>query len=812
MNRNPLSAAILCGLAASVAVHPAAAQQRTLEEVTVTATKREESMQDISITVQALDESTLNQLNVNNFDDYVRFLPNVNVGGRGPGQNEVYIRGMSIDAVTVLLSGAQGSTPNVAIYLDEQPVTAPGRNLDVYVTDMERIEVLPGPQGTLYGISSQAGTIRMITNKPDPTGFQAGFKSSMSDTKSGDMSYTLEGYINIPLIEDKLAVRAAVYNADFGGYIDNVPGTFTPNPDINPTLPPNDPAVANYQAASNALLVEENFNDSSYRGARISAKYWFDDDWTALLQFSTQELETDGVFDYDPEIGDLQVNRYFPDSLEDNFDQVAWTLEGRLAMLDVVYTGAYLDREVAQSVDYTGYNNTGGFIAYYTCTYTNPAYIVNYGIDPSLITDVRECLDPTKGFTGKQDIRRNTHEIRIHTPQENRLRATAGFFYDDVELETQDDFWYLATADLGFAPNAPISTARNINPDTRPSGVAFFNDITRTAEQTAIFGEVTFDFNAQWSAIFGMRWYDMDLDFYGSSNFANGIFQGSVDSDRGRDYDSTFGHSTEPLNIDGSVPKLTLTWRPANNLMVYGTYSEGFRSGGWNRGGGAPSFNPEFPTVPVTYDTDDATNYEIGWKATLAEGRFQWNGAAYYMEWEDMQVSRFDPINVSILTFIDNAADSEIRGIESDLSWLATENLSLFAALSYIDTELVSTKSEVIELAPVGSELALTPEFAGTLRARYDWYLDSMRLYTRAALQYAGDSWSSIVAADRRKQDSYTTMDFAVGTELDNWSVELFVRNLTDERAELFFNTQDDVPRITTNRPRTWGIRFSYDY
>jgi outer membrane receptor protein involved in Fe transport len=177
-----------------------------------------------------------------------------------------------------------------------------------------------------------------------------------------------------------------------------------------------------------------------------------------------------------------------------------------------------------------------------------------------------------------------------------------------------------------------------------------------------------------------------------------------------------------------------------------------------------------------------------------------------------MQVSRFDPINVSILTFIDNAADSEIRGIESDLSWLATENLSLFAALSYIDTELVSTKSEVIELAPVGSELALTPEFAGTLRARYDWYLDSMRLYTRAALQYAGDSWSSIVAADRRKQDSYTTMDFAVGTELDNWSVELFVRNLTDERAELFFNTQDDVPRITTNRPRTWGIRFSYDY
>ncbi|MEJ8567728.1 TonB-dependent receptor [Elongatibacter sediminis] len=813
MKRNPLSAAVLCGLAASVAAYPAAAQQRVLEEVTVTATKREASLQDVPITVQALTGETLDELNVGNFDDYVRFLPNVNAGGRGPGQNEVYIRGMSIDAITVMLSGAQGSTPNVAMYLDEQPITAPGRNLDVYVADMERIEVLPGPQGTLYGISSQAGTIRMITNKPDVTEFDAGFKASMADTKSGDMSYTTEAFLNFPVIENTFAVRAVVYNASYGGYIDNVAGQYQLDPAVNTTLP----ADADYSqaVADNAVLVEDNFNDATYRGARISAKYWFNDEWSGQLTYMNQKLETDGVFDYDPAVGDLQVERYFEDSLEDEFDQIAWTLEGRMGALEVLYTGAYLDRNVEQSVDYTGYNNVGGFIAYYTCTYTNPDYIVNYGIDPNVITDVRTCLDPTKGFKGQQDITRNTHEFRLFSPQDKSVRVTAGVFYDDFELETQDDYFYLPPGNseaLGFAQNAPISTARNINPNVRPVGVGFFNDITRTEEQWAVFGEVTWDISEQWTAALGWRWYDMDLDFYGSSNFTNGIFQGSVDSDRGRDYDSTFGHSTEPLNIDGSVPKLTVTWRPTDNLMVYGTYSEGFRSGGWNRGGGAPSFNPSFPTVPVTYDTDDVINYELGWKATLAGGAVQWNGAVYYVEWEDMQTSRFDPINVSILTFIDNAADSEIRGIETDFVWAATDNLTLHGALAYIDTELTATQSTVIELAPVGSELALTPEFAGTLRARYDWFLDSMQVYAQGAVQYAGDSWSSIVAADRRKQDSYTTVDLSVGTWIDNWNVELYVRNLTDERADLFFNVQDDIPRITTNRPRTYGIRFSYDY
>jgi outer membrane receptor protein involved in Fe transport len=801
--RTKLSKAIAAALAAFSGSMSAQAQ---IEEIVVTATKRAQSAQDIPVTVQALDSETIRNLFIVNFDDYVRQVPNITSGGRGPGQSEIYIRGMAVDPITVLVSGAQGSMPNVAFYLDEQPVTFPGRNLDVYTADLERIEVLPGPQGTLFGASSQAGTIRLITRKPVMNQFETGVEMGVASTKYGDPSSSLEAYLNWPLINDRLAARGVFYSSRRGGYIDNVPGLFTPDPTINETLP----VDANYTTADNSDLVETNFNDSSYEGFRLSAEYFLNDEWGLYLQHMRQTLEVDGVFDHDPTVGDLQVERYYADQLEDKFDQTAWTLTGRIAALDLLYTGAYLDRDVKQFVDYTGYNNVGGFIAYYTCTYTNPAYIVNYGIDPSLITSIRECLNPVKGFRGQQQVTRKTHEFRVTTSDEAPIRAVGGVFLDDLKIETQDDWFYLATPDLGFAPNAPISTANNINPNTRPSGVAFFNDITRSESQLAVFGEVEFDLSDAFTATMGLRWYDLEVDFSGSSNFGDGIFQGSVNTDRGRDYDSTFGHSTEPLKESDVIPKFTLSYLTTGGNLIYGTYSEGFRPGGFNRGGGAPSFNASFPTVPVTYETDNVKNIELGWKTTILDGTLQFNGAAYSIDWTSMQVPRFDPINVSILTFIDNAADAEILGIEADVVWAATENLSLFGAVSYNDTELVATNSEVIEMAPLGSELALTPPIQATARARYNFTIGSVGAYWQAGIQYADRSFSSIVAADRREQESYTIANVAFGLEKNSWSVDLYIENLTDERAQLFFNTQDDVPRVTTNRPRTIGLRFSY--
>lgn len=380
--------------AGALGAQSALTQAQMLEEVIVTATKKSESMQDVAIAVQAMSGQSLREQNVTSFEDYVMHLPSVNRGGRGPGQNEIYIRGAAVDAINITVAESQGSAPNVAMYLDEQPITAGGRNLDVYVSDMERIEVLPGPQGTLYGASSQAGTVRLITNKPVVSEFQANVAAEYSQTAKGEDSNKVEAMINIPLIENTLAVRGAFYSDNRGGYIDNVEGTFQADNNVNIAFPgdsvfyPEGTVFANgttvgaggvtvpvvKKVASNSDMVEDDFNDVSYAGARLGVKYFINDDWSVLGQFTTQTLKTDGVFDYDPEKGDLNVSRFTEDSLEDSFDQFAWTLEGRLGELDVIYTGAYLDREVHAKIDYTGYTNIGKFIAGYQCEYLVGSY------------------------------------------------------------------------------------------------------------------------------------------------------------------------------------------------------------------------------------------------------------------------------------------------------------------------------------------------------------------------------------------------------------------------------------------------------
>jgi outer membrane receptor protein involved in Fe transport len=177
-----------------------------------------------------------------------------------------------------------------------------------------------------------------------------------------------------------------------------------------------------------------------------------------------------------------------------------------------------------------------------------------------------------------------------------------------------------------------------------------------------------------------------------------------------------------------------------------------------------------------------------------------------------MQTSRFDPQNVSILTFIENAASSEIKGIEADFEYIATDNLSLYGAISLNDTELTELNAQVIEMAPIGSELPVTPKTQGNLRARYDWTYGEFDLDWQVAMQFASKSYSSIVAEERFEQDSYSLFNASIGAQKDGWRVRLYVDNITDERATLFINNQDDIQRISTNRPRTIGMSVNYSY
>ena len=672
--------------ALTVSAITATSAHAQLEEVVVTATKRTESAQDIPITIQALGEDTLEDLGIGNFKDYIKNLAGVTSGGRGPGRNEIFIRGVSTGKGGLKIAGAVGLEPTVALYLDEAPISMGGRNIDPYMTDMNRVEVLPGPQGTLYGASSQAGTVRLITNKPEFNEFSGGIDLMGSNTSSADNSSAIEAYANIPLVDDKLAARVAVYRAKEGGYINNVSGSRL-LPYSNPGLGGREPAER--AISTNEDLVEDNFNDATYEGYRASLRWAPNDDWDVQLQHTSQTIETEGVWDYDPTLGDLNSESYQPDFADDEFDLTTWTVSGRMANLDLIYTGSYLDRLVEGISDYSGYANNGPYIPYYICN-----------------TSYTSCGETAFFLDQYYNTERTTHEFRVNTDADRRLRAMIGVFADDTENVEQGDWNYPSSVEAGFVPNAPIPGATSSNPNTRPPGVVFFNDFTRSKKELSFFGELYYDISDDVTATFGVRRYDIEIGLKGSSNFANRDY-GTGDLDWGRNVDEVLEGSS-PADLSDTIMKLNVQWNIDDSTMIYGTWSEGYRPGGFNRNGGS-SANPEGPFVPDFYESDEVTNLEFGWKMTMMDDTLRFNGAIYRIEWEAMQIGVLD-FDISNLTFIDNVSDAEITGMEIDSVWQANENLTLFANVSFNDSELTRVPANIVGLRQPGSSLALAPE------------------------------------------------------------------------------------------------------
>ncbi|WP_088330352.1 TonB-dependent receptor [Lacimicrobium sp. SS2-24] len=878
-NRKKLSIAVVSALAVSPMTYAQEqSEKKKIETIQVTATKRTESIQDVPVAMSALNGKQLERLGLDNFNEYVEFLPNVVFQGTGPGQNEVYIRGAATTQTNISVSTVQALQPAVAFYLDEQPVSMQGRNLDIYATDMQRVEVLPGPQGTLFGASSQAGTIRMITNKPDHAGFAAGFKTSISSTKGGEMSNSVEAYLNITPTDD-LALRVAAYNDRQGGWIDNIlndPGNggYRGSAEVISRISGgvlSDPANTPIVAPQNDALVEDDFNDALYSGARFSASYHINADWKLLLQHTQQSLNTEGVFSYDPNLeGETSTNRFQPESNDDDFGLTTWTLEGRLKQLEVVYTGGYLDREINSLIDYTGYTNGGLFSAYYVC---------NYG--GSVPAEDEACLDPTKFYTEETDVGRVTHELRFNTPVENRWRLTAGVFYDDQDLSTIGSFKIASTEKFpNLARTLPGNEGINSDGGPFPSEISFVNDITHTIEQIAVFGQGEYDLTDTLTLTLGARWYEIKDTYKGSTStvdvsgrlraFGDGSDQALIDffGDDAQGYidaidsgqlDISLVDDNGAVTVDDVIYKASLDWKVSDDVLLFTTYSEGFRPPVTNRVGGGAATNSsgvfaDF-RIPVYSTTDTLKNYELGMKADFFEQTLRVNATGYYSEITDLQTSRFDPTNISFLVFTDNVGTAEITGLDADFQWYATDNLVLTGAMSWLDTELTEINRELQGIAPPkGSRLPFSSEFSGNLQANYFYMLDNgWEGYINGAINYTGDSLVGMTmdayvmedatqliygtgsgleiereaavyegvtytdesgntfAGGRYVQGSYAVANIAFGVRANDWTAELYIDNITDELATQYIDTQQFTPKVVTNRPRTIGVRFSYD-
>jgi outer membrane receptor protein involved in Fe transport len=836
----------------AVAQDSAEPEVKRLQSVTVTATKRAESAQSIPVAVDAIGEQELEELGVKNFSDYLIQLPGVTAGGSGPGQNSIYIRGLASTTPAATIAGVAGLAPNVSFYLDEQPLAQPGRNLDVYAADLERVEVLSGPQGTLFGASSQAGTVRLITNKPDFSGVAASVKASTSFTDGGEMSNSVEAMLNLP-ISDKLALRGVVYTDNQGGYIDNVGGTvtveesarFRPAGTVRDNGLAVSPGRAGFQAgadlsgvtfipANNSSIVENDFNDTVYAGFRLSAAYEFNDDWSLLVSHAQQQLDTEGVFFADPELDDYDIQRFSDDDIEDTYHNTSWTLEGRLGMLEALYTGAYTDRTTDQTVDYTDYLFVGQYLPYYICDGA-----VTY---PGDAAPSGTCQAPNLFVDSLTELKVETHELRFNTPAEHRLRATFGGFYSDLELLERNDFTYPGSrfaigfnGVAGFPDNYPLTNTAVTgaigsaspgffsDPGPFPEGAIFRNDVLRTDEQLGLFGEATFDLNDQFAVTFGARWYDIEVDLEGSANSSFFNLGQATDQQRaGTNISAQFAPNNpfgapDTASTDGTIYKLTGSYTPTDNVLLYATYSEGFRPGLLNRPGGRS--NPEGTyTVPFAVDTDDIQNYEIGWKTELFDNSLRFNGSAFFVEIEGLQATIFDPSIVNLF-FSDNAANAEITGIEGDFTWApyAVEGLTIAGAFSLLDTEITEVlvpTNDVLE----GSDLAFAPAYQGNIRVRYEWDLEqrlgdsSLTAHIMPQIVFSDDSVSDIVEINKGDIDGYVVLGGTLGVTADQWSAELFASNLTNEYAELSNSFQFDRNRVTPMRPRTIGVRVGYDF
>ena len=832
--------------AISTGLPMAALAQGAIDEVVVTARKKAENLQDVPIAVSALDEKLLDELGIDVFSDYLLQMPGITAGGSGPGQNTIYIRGVASTTPNLTTAGVAGLAPNVALYLDEQPLTQPGRNLDVYAVDMERVEILAGPQGTLFGASSQAGVVRLITNKPEIGEYSNLGRFEASYTPEGDPSHKFELVSNIP-INDRLAVRTVLYQDQQGGYIDNVLSTNevsmansarfrtagTVRANGAPVLDKRkgfqagaDLSGVTFVNADNTELVDDDFNDTRYRGIRASAKYEADNGVTFLASITDQELESDGVFFDDPNKGEYKISRFQRDEMTDEFTNINWTVTGDIGSLTALYTGALTERETDQVVDYTDYLFVGQYLPHYVCDTT-----VSYP-NATLAGDTLSTFDNTGTPTGAcsspenkvdsfTDLTNESHEIRFSGFLTERIDGTFGAFWSELELKERNDFIYLGSVGR-FADIYSVNTPGISTTAPYPTGGIWRNDVTRTDEQLGVFGEINFDLVPDlWSMSLGARYYDVEVDLTGSArggfgskdNNGDGVMPAPVLNPAANNLTtlfSTSGAGPDKATADGWIPKVSVSYTPTNSKLYYATYSEGFRPGILNRPGGTVSGNY---TVPYAVATDEVKNYELGWKLTSDDRRMRFNGNVFMVEIEKLQTTIFDP-SIANLFFSENAADAEVYGLEGDITYLppSIEGLTLTGAFSFLDTEVTEVLVPTNDVEN-GVSLAYAPEVQLNLRARYEWELgNGMQAHFMPSVVYSDKQFSDIITINRDEIDSYTLVNLSAGITNDIWSGEFFIDNATDEHAETARNFVNDVERITPARPLTFGLRFARNF
>ncbi len=855
---SPVAAAVSAAL-----VTPAAALAQeegatdALDEIIVTARKRAENVQDIPSSVQAIPESMLKDMGALNTEDYARFIPSLTwLNWAGAGSNQIIFRGVNTGTSNFI------ATASASVYLDEVSVTQTGSQPNVRMMDINRVEALAGPQGTLYGAAAQAGTLRIHTNQPDPSKFESSVDVSLFTGSESDMSHSVTGVLNLPLVEDVFAIRIAAQTAEDGGFIDNVLG-HTPDGWWGYDI-----AVgtrSEWGTLDNSDVAEENWNSVEYTAARISARWNINDKWAATFAYNFSENESQASMDYNPFVGDLQTIAFAKNWRRDEWDLYSLTIEGDLGFAQFVLATSFFDRTFDYSIDgaiYHKYYTAWGCeeradTAYYYWLWVNPAtgmgiYYPQYCIMPGDPTVTPYSIgDANAILEGPEWNDKFAQEFRL-SHQGEKFDWLAGLYYEE-STDNWDAVWAKSTTG-DYQDTMSLFYLEDISGTTFPTATGAYLSSDRTDwEQKAVFGEVTWHINDQWHATVGARWFETTNEklylVWNPMSDVSGTPMGLAP--RASHAPGSGGEVPSSGDVSEVVPKFSLAWNIDDDKMMYATYTEGFRTGGINRSHGVYDWSRS--TFPQTFNEDVVANREIGVKTRLADNRVQLNVAYFDMQWKDFQYEVVDPSGQPCtpaepvicgnpwLKSVGNLGDAHTSGLNVDFAWVPAKGWDIGANAQLLEAEvdeevIVSPRpgSRFLAIA-AGQDLPNVPEFKGSVWASKTWpveFISGGEMFLRGQYSYTGESETEVIpkgedtANPSFTNHAYSIADARLGliSNDGNWQLELFVNNIADERAEIFVGSDnfewqfsrmgeyDRYHRIYTNRPREYGVRFFMEW
>ena len=701
-----------------------------IEEILVTGSKRgAQSVQDTPYNISAIGSEDLEKTGINDLSELSRSVAGLEVIERGPSQRVPVIRGLS--------GSATAGVAQVAIYLDEIPVTTVGTEFTLY--DMSRVEVLRGPQGTLYGDSSQGGTVRYITNKPTFDGMQGSVAVSTGSLTSGGTDFTSNAMINVPLVEDTLALRAVAGVTRNDGFVNRT--------DLN----------------------RQESDEHKNTNGRLQLLWVPSDATKVLFSYHRQDV----VVDDDTLVGvdNNELPGFVRNPFKSDVEIVNLTVEHVIDAGTFTFSGSDLSNEDQGGFDVTPFNPSFDDGGNFT------------GFTPYSVTGL-----------GTTDVK--NYELRYASNLNGPLQFIVGVFHQEVDS-------------IGLSISAPVGEDGVLPPGydpfqiPEPAGQNFLFSFDEFPEGTAFFGEVSYDITDQLSVLVGARYFEVETGATQVVLTSNDVF--------GRPLGLTTSSSSEN---DDTVFKLQAAYEVNEDVLLYGTWSEGFRQGGAN-----VLFDPNGPGVQESYGPDFVTNYEVGAKTSWADGQFILNGALYIMEWDDIQVS-LPEIN-GANRFIDNFGAARLTGIELEGVYRPDSIPGFSVNFGLTLSEQKLTEDGLINNFGVmtGNDGDTVPGAVGEsasvgIEQRFD--LGGMDSYARMDLSYTGKAGTQFSELDPafREWGDFTIINARVGVNDDKWSASVFANNLLNERSPVGWssvfspNTISSVDNIYITRPRTVGFSF----